>query len=40
MGVIDAGCTLLGMRDALQDMTLGAIIVAAVTVDQLRQKRD
>jgi ribose transport system permease protein len=40
MGVIGAGCTLLGMRNWLQYITLGVIIVVAVAIDQLRQKRE
>jgi ribose/xylose/arabinose/galactoside ABC-type transport system permease subunit len=39
MGVIASGCTLLGMRNPVQDIILGAIIIAAVTVDQFRQRR-
>ena len=39
MGVIASGCTLLGLSNPEQDMIIGGIIVAAVTVDQLRQRR-
>jgi ribose/xylose/arabinose/galactoside ABC-type transport system permease subunit len=39
MGVIASGCTLLGMRNPVQDIILGVIIIAAVTVDQFRQRR-
>ena len=39
MAVIDDGCTLLGLTNPIQDIILGTIIVAAVTVDQLRQRR-
>ncbi len=37
MGIIASGCTLLGMRNPLQDIVLGLIILAAVTVDQWRK---
>jgi ribose transport system permease protein len=33
------GCTLLGMPNYVQEMLVGAIIVAAVAVDQLRRRR-
>jgi len=39
MQTIVSGCTQLGLTNPVQDIILGAIIVAAVTVDQLRQKR-
>jgi ribose transport system permease protein len=39
MEVINSGCTQLGVPDPLEDVILGVIIVAAVTVDQLRQRR-
>lgn len=39
MAVIDHGCTTLGIGDMYQDILIGAIIVAAVAVDQYRQKR-
>jgi ribose/xylose/arabinose/galactoside ABC-type transport system permease subunit len=39
MGVIPSGCTLLGLSNPGQDIIIGGIIVAAVTVDQLRQRR-
>ncbi len=38
MGVIAAGCTLLGLRNPIEDIVLGAIIIAAVTIDQLRHR--
>jgi ribose/xylose/arabinose/galactoside ABC-type transport system permease subunit len=38
MSVITSGCTMLGLKNPVQDMILGVIIVAAVTLDQLRQK--
>lgn len=38
MSVIANGCTMLELRNAVQDMILGVIIVAAVTLDQFRQK--
>lgn len=37
--VIKSGCTQLQLADALQRIILGAIIIAAVTIDQLRQRR-
>ncbi len=39
MSVITSGCTALGLTNPIQDMILGIIIVAAVTLDQLRQRR-
>ena len=39
MQTIATGCTQLGVRNPAQDIILGVIIVAAVTVDQLRQRR-
>lgn len=39
MYVIASGCTQLGLTNPVQDMILGVIIVAAVTLDQLRQRR-
>ncbi|HEX3871509.1 MAG TPA: ABC transporter permease [Pirellulales bacterium] len=38
MGIIDSGCTQLGLRNPLQDIIVGVIIVAAATLDQLRQR--
>src|SRR5262249_52795099 len=38
MGVIASGCTLLDLRNPVQDIILGAIIIAAVTIDQLRHR--
>lgn len=38
MSVIANGCTMLGLQNPVQDMILGVIIVAAVTLDQIRQK--
>ncbi len=37
MGVIFSGCAQLGVSNATQDIMIGVIIVAAVTLDQLRQ---
>jgi len=37
--VIRLGCTNLGLRDPLQDIILGGTIIAAVFVDQMRQRR-
>jgi ribose/xylose/arabinose/galactoside ABC-type transport system permease subunit len=39
MSVIASGCTQLEVPNPVQDIILGAIIVAAVTVDQFRQRR-
>jgi ribose transport system permease protein len=39
MGVIDSGCTQLGLSNPVQDIVLGVVIVAAVVVDQIRQSR-
>jgi len=39
MGVIDDGCTLLGLSNPVQDIVLGIVIVTAVAIDQLRQRR-
>lgn len=39
MGVIASGCTQLGLNNPVQDIILGVIIVAAVTLDQVRQRR-
>ena len=38
MSVINSGCTQLGIPNPLQDIILGVIIIAAVTIDQLRQR--
>lgn len=39
MQVIESGCTALDLRNPIQDIILGAIIVAAVTIDRFRQSR-
>ncbi len=39
MSTIITGCTYLDISNDIQDIVLGTIIVAAVTVDQLRQRR-
>ncbi len=39
MAVIKSGCTQLGLNNPVQDIILGVIIVAAVTLDQVRQRR-
>ncbi len=39
MEVIKSGCTQLGLHNPVQEIILGAIIVAAVTLDQVRQRR-
>lgn len=36
MAVITSGCTQLGLKNPIQDMILGVIIVAAVAIDQFR----
>ena len=39
MQTIASGCTQLGLNNPVQDLILGVIIIAAVTVDQFRQSR-
>ena len=39
MVIISTGCTLLEFRDAVQDIAVGAIIVAAVAIDEFRKRR-
>jgi ribose transport system permease protein len=39
MQTIASGCTQIGVDNPMQDIILGAIIVAAVTLDQIRQRR-
>jgi ribose/xylose/arabinose/galactoside ABC-type transport system permease subunit len=39
MAVIASGCTQLGVSNPVQDIILGVIIIVAVTVDQVRQRR-
>lgn len=39
MAVIASGCTQLGLNNPVQDVILGVIIIAAVTLDQIRQRR-
>jgi ABC-type xylose transport system permease subunit len=39
MQTIVSGCTQLGLSNPVQDIILGIVIVAAVTVDQIRQRR-
>jgi ribose transport system permease protein len=39
MVVISSGCTILELSDSIQDIVLGAIIIAAVTLDELRRRR-
>jgi ribose/xylose/arabinose/galactoside ABC-type transport system permease subunit len=39
MQTIASGCTQLGLSNPVQDIILGFIIIAAVTVDQIRQRR-
>ncbi|HEY2882175.1 MAG TPA: hypothetical protein VGJ15_07065 [Pirellulales bacterium] len=40
MGVIDSGGNLVGLKNPMQYIVLGAIIVAAVAIDQFRQQRN
>jgi len=39
MTVVDNGCTKLGLENWVQEIVTGAIIVAAVAIDRLRQRR-
>lgn len=39
MAVIASGCNAVGLSNPSQDIILGVIIVGAVTIDQLRQRR-
>ena len=39
MGVISSGCDQLGVKNATQDIIIGVIIIAAVTLDQVRNRR-
>src|SRR4051812_1944966 len=39
MQTIVSGCTQLGVKNPTQDIIVGVVIVAAVTVDQIRQRR-
>ena len=39
MSVITSGCSALGVSNPVQDMILGIIIIVAVAVDQLRQRK-
>ncbi|MCP4192721.1 MAG: ABC transporter permease [Planctomycetaceae bacterium] len=39
MGVIYSGCTQLELRNLTTDILIGVIIIAAVTLDQIRQRR-
>jgi ABC-type xylose transport system permease subunit len=36
---IASGCSALGLSNSLQDIINGVIIIAAVTLDQIRQRR-
>jgi ribose transport system permease protein len=40
MGVISSGCDQLGVVNATQDIMIGVIIIAAVTLDQFRSRRE
>ena len=40
MGIIASGGTLLGLKNPMQYIVLGIIIIAAVAIDQLRRQRD
>ena len=39
MGVISSGCDQLGVANATQDIMIGVIIIAAVSIDQFRNRR-
>jgi ribose/xylose/arabinose/galactoside ABC-type transport system permease subunit len=39
MAVIASGCNAVGISNPTQDIILGVIIVGAVTIDQVRQRR-
>jgi ribose transport system permease protein len=39
MQVISSGCTSLRLPNPIQEIIIGGIIIAAVTIDQLRQRR-
>ena len=39
MGVINLGCTSLGLENQIENILLGAIIIAAVYVDRLRSEK-
>ena len=39
MQVISSGCTALKQPNPIQEIIIGSIIIAAVTVDQIRQRR-
>ena len=39
MGVISSGCDQLGVVNATQDIMIGVIIIAAVSIDQFRNRR-
>ena len=39
MGVINHGCTSLGLENQVEDILLGTIIIAAVYIDRLRSKK-
>ena len=39
IAVIGSGCTLLGFQNFTTDIIIGGIIIAAVTLDQYRQRR-
>jgi ribose transport system permease protein len=38
MAVISSGCTQVGVSNSVQDIILGAVIIGAVALDQLRQR--
>jgi ribose/xylose/arabinose/galactoside ABC-type transport system permease subunit len=40
MTVVDNGCTKLGLDNWVQELVTGGIIVAAVALDRLRQRRE
>jgi ribose/xylose/arabinose/galactoside ABC-type transport system permease subunit len=40
MTVLNNGCVHAGIPNATQDVIIGAIIIAAVTLDQIRRRRE
>ena len=40
LSCLSAGCTLAGIDNSVQEIIIGGIIVAAVTIDGLRQRRN
>jgi ribose/xylose/arabinose/galactoside ABC-type transport system permease subunit len=40
MSILDNGCVHTGISNASQDVIIGSIIVAAVTIDRLRRSAE